>query len=166
VAANFHTTVRCVTSATSSTLTTTITSTPMTTPIGRYPPVISLISSYTPPPLKHTTSLPHSELISCKMGSFQTSRHTPSYGHRLWPHPRLVSQDRCSSVLPTTYQPLQSFHRYLYCPGSVEGCLHSLSFQSRFSPLSRRFPTHYAGFIKNPGKNSCKTFPLLPHHPH
>jgi len=36
------------------------------------------------------------------------------------------------------------------------------SIQSRFSPLSCRFLTHihYAGFIKNHGKNSRKTFSL------
>ena len=92
--------------------------------------------------------------------------------HRLGPNPSLVSEDHCSSVLQTTCQPLQSFHRDLYCSGSVEGCLHSPSIQSRFPPLSCLFPTHihYAGFIKNLGKNSCKTFslpllylPIVPH---
>ena len=45
--------------------------------------------------------------------------------HRLGPNPSLVSEDHCSSFLQTTRQPLQSFHRDIYCSGSVEGCWES-----------------------------------------
>ena len=88
------------------------------------------------------------------MGSLQTSRHSLSYSPRLGPYHSLVSEDCCSSFLQTSCQRLQSFHRDIYCSGSVEGCLHSPGIQSLFPPLSCRFLTHihYAGFIKNLGK--------------
>ena len=94
------------------------------------------------------------------MGSFQTSRHSPSYGHRPGPNQSLVSEDRCSSVLQTTCQPLQSFHCDLASTVPAQ-CLHSPSIQSRsptLIPISDPYPLPVRQFIKNLGKIVVRRF--------
>ena len=101
------------------------------------------------------------------MGSFQTSRHFPSYGHRLGP--RFLAwflKIAASLVLQTTCQPLQSFHcDILYFPAQWKTAYIRAASKVAFltlKPFSDPYPLGRRRFHQESWKNSRKTSSLPP----
>ena len=101
------------------------------------------------------------------MGSFQTSRHFPSYGHRLGP--RFLAwflKIAASLVLQTTCQPLQSFHcDILYFPAQRKTAYIRAASKVAFltlMPFSDPYPLGLRRFHQESWKNSRKTSSLPP----